>query len=128
MRPHPLPLSLPHPAIPSHGTASPLPRRTHTYTLHSTQVRAVRLRKDRVAVALEHKVLVYDFEHLRLLHQFDTLSNKAGLLALSPSPDQTVLACLGLHAGQVRIKKKTTIPFFSILFGSVLPRMQPRGS
>ena len=39
------------------------------------QVRAVRLRKDRIAVALEHKVLVYNFADLRLLHAIETLSN-----------------------------------------------------
>jgi hypothetical protein len=64
-------------------------------------VRAVKLRKDRIAVALEHKVLVYNFADLRLLHAIETLSNPAGLLALSPSADSAVLACPGLHAGQV---------------------------
>jgi hypothetical protein len=29
----------------------------------------VRLRRDRVAVALEHKVLLYNFADLKLLHQ-----------------------------------------------------------
>lgn len=66
------------------------------------QVLAVRLRKDRIAVALEHKVLVYNFADLRLLHAIETLSNPTGLLALSPSADAAVLACPGLHAGQVR--------------------------
>ena len=64
-------------------------------------VLAVRLRKDRIAVALEHKVLVYNFADLRLLHAIETLSNPAGLMALSPSADSAVLACPGLHAGQV---------------------------
>lgn len=46
-------------------------------------------------------MLVYNFADLRLLHTIETLSNPAGLLALSPSADQTVLACPGLHVGQV---------------------------
>lgn len=69
-----------------------------------TPVRAVRLRRDRVAVALEHKVLVYNFSDLRLLHQAETLANGKGLLALSPAPDAAVLACPGLHTGQVRVE------------------------
>ncbi len=47
------------------------------------------------------QVLVYNFADLRLLHAIETLSNPAGLLALSPSADSAVLACPGLHAGQV---------------------------
>lgn len=65
------------------------------------QVRAVKLRRERVVVALEHKVLVYDFKDLKLLHSIETLSNPLGLVALSPSQDQTVMACPGLHCGQV---------------------------
>ena len=65
------------------------------------QVRAVKLRRDRIVVALEHKVLIYNFADLRLLHSIETQSNPAGLLALSAAAEQTVLACPGLHNGQV---------------------------
>jgi hypothetical protein len=65
------------------------------------QVRAVRLRRDRIVVALEHKVLSYNFADLKLLHQIETLGNSRGLLALSSAADATVLACPGLHTGQV---------------------------
>ncbi len=68
---------------------------------HHAQVRAVKLRRERIVVALEHKVLVYDFKDLKLLHSIETLSNPMGLVALSPSQDQTVMACPGLHCGQV---------------------------
>lgn len=68
----------------------------------------MRLRKDRIAVALEHKVLVYNFADLRLMHTIETLSNPAGLLAVSPSADHAVLACLGLHGGQVRVEQYDT--------------------
>jgi len=61
----------------------------------------VKLRRERIVVALEHKVLVYDFKDLKLLHSIETLSNPMGLVALSPSQDQTVMACPGLHCGQV---------------------------
>ena len=74
----------------------------HHCCCHHAQVRAVKLRRERIVVALEHKVLVYDFKDLKLLHSIETLSNPLGLVALSPSQDQTVMACPGLHCGQVR--------------------------
>ncbi len=61
----------------------------------------MRLRRDRIVVALEHKILVYNFADLRLLHSIETMSNPHGLVVLSASADATVLACPGLHAGQV---------------------------
>ncbi|GAX83502.1 hypothetical protein CEUSTIGMA_g10927.t1 [Chlamydomonas eustigma] len=67
-------------------------------------VRSVRLRRDRVVVALEHKVLVYNFADFKLLHQIETLGNPKGLVAISSSAESTVLACLGLHTGQARIE------------------------
>eukprot|EP00877_Chromochloris_zofingiensis_P013096 jgi/Chrzof1/803/Cz01g29120.t1 len=69
-----------------------------------SQVRAVRLRRDRIVVALEHKVLVYNFADLKLLNQIETLANTKGLVAVSSSAESTVLACPGLHTGQVRIE------------------------
>lgn len=69
-----------------------------------SHVRAVKLRRDRIVVALEHKVLVYNFADLRLLHSIETLSNPVGLVALSPEPEHNVLACPGLHSGQIRIE------------------------
>ena len=68
------------------------------------EVRAVRLRRDRVVVALEHKVYVYNFSDLKLLHQIETASNTIGLVALSPGSASTVLACPGIHSGQVRVE------------------------
>ena len=61
----------------------------------------MRLRRDKIVVALEPKVLVYNFADLRLLDSIETLSNPSGLLALSPVSDQTVLACPGIKSGQV---------------------------
>ncbi len=67
------------------------------------QVRAVRLRRDRIVIALEHKVLIYNFADLHLLQSIETLPNPLGLLALSSAPEQNVLATPGLHHGQVRV-------------------------
>ena len=68
------------------------------------EVRAVRLRRDRVVVVLEHKIYVYNFADLKILHQTDTVANPLGLCALSPTQDSTVMACPGLNKGQVRVE------------------------
>lgn len=64
----------------------------------------MRLRRERLAVALEHKVYVYNFADLKLQHATETASNALGLLALSPAPGPAVLACPGLHRGGVRLE------------------------
>jgi hypothetical protein len=64
------------------------------------QVRAVKLRREKIAVALEQKVLVYNFVDLKLLHNIETLSNPTGLMVLSAAAENTVLACPGLKPGQ----------------------------
>lgn len=69
-----------------------------------SEVRAVRLRRDRIVVVLEHKIYVYNFGDLKLLHQIETIANPRGLCCLSPGSNSTVLACLGLHRGQVRVE------------------------
>lgn len=63
----------------------------------------MRLRRDKIAVALEQKVLVYDFADLKLLHNIETLANSNGLLALSAAAENTVLACPGLNVGQASV-------------------------
>ena len=64
----------------------------------------MRLRRERLAVALEHKVYVYNFADLKLQHATETAANPSGLLALSPGPGAAVLACPGLHRGGVRLE------------------------
>ena len=44
-----------------------------------SEVKAVKLRRDRVVVVLEHKIYVYDFSHLRLLDHIETISNVKGI-------------------------------------------------
>lgn len=72
-------------------------------------VRAVRLRRDRIVVVQEHKVLVFSFDELKLQHQVETISNPHGIVALSTSPDHPVLACPGLHTGQVHLTYTHTL-------------------
>ena len=49
-----------------------------------SDVRAVKLRRDRVVVVLATKVYVYRFSDLKLLDQIDTQPNPRGLVALCP--------------------------------------------
>uniref|UniRef100_A0A1D1ZFJ4 WD repeat domain phosphoinositide-interacting protein 3 n=1 Tax=Anthurium amnicola TaxID=1678845 RepID=A0A1D1ZFJ4_9ARAE len=69
-----------------------------------SDVRAVRLRRDLIVVVLEHRIYVYDFTDLKLLHQIETLANPKGLSCLSHHSNTSVLACPGLHRGQVRVE------------------------
>ncbi|KAK3256403.1 hypothetical protein CYMTET_34459 [Cymbomonas tetramitiformis] len=69
-----------------------------------SEVKAVRLRRDRIIAVLEHKIYVYNFADLKLLHQIETIANSKGLCALSPNSSHTVLACPGLHRGEVRVE------------------------
>jgi hypothetical protein len=69
-----------------------------------SEVRAVKLRRDRVVVVLEHKIYVYNFMDLKLLHQIETLGNSRGLCCLSHQANTSVLACPGVRRGQVRVE------------------------
>jgi len=77
-----------------------------------TDVKAVRLRRDRIVVALINKVYVYNFADLQLLFQFDTCQNPKGICALSAGTEM-VLAVPGPKVGQVKIElysaKKSTL-------------------
>ncbi|GMH74862.1 hypothetical protein TL16_g06577 [Triparma laevis f. inornata] len=68
------------------------------------KVIAVKLRRDRVVVALLARIYVYRFSDLALLDQFNTLNNPKGLLALSPDSSSTVLACPSITRGHVRVE------------------------
>lgn len=67
-------------------------------------VRAVKLRRDRVVVILEHKTYVYELATLKLIDQIETFLNPRGLCVLYPHVDKTILACPGTTAGHVRVE------------------------
>ena len=69
-----------------------------------SEVKAVKLRRDRVVVVLLSKIYVYRFSDLKLLDQISTLKNPKGLVALSPDSSSIVLACLGVTRGNVRVE------------------------
>ncbi|CAM9949069.1 unnamed protein product, partial [Phaeothamnion confervicola] len=68
-----------------------------------SEVKAVKLRRDRVVVALAQKVYVYRFTDLKLLDQINTTKNDAGLLALCPDATNIVLACPSISRGHVNV-------------------------
>merc|ERR1712137_339381 len=68
-----------------------------------SDLRAVRLRRDRIAVATEEQVLVYNFADLQLLKQIRTVQNTKGLCALSAGSN-TVLACPATEMGHVHVE------------------------
>ncbi|MBA0804311.1 hypothetical protein Gohar_003900, partial [Gossypium harknessii] len=69
-----------------------------------SEVRSVRLRRDRIIVVLEQKIFVYNFVDLKLLHQIETITNPKGLCAVSQGAGSLVLVCPGLQKGQVRVE------------------------
>ncbi|KAJ7959499.1 Autophagy-related protein like [Quillaja saponaria] len=69
-----------------------------------SEVSAVKLRRDRIVVILEHKIYVYNFMDLKLLHQIATHANPRGLCCLSHHSNTFVLACPSLQRGQIRVE------------------------
>lgn len=68
-----------------------------------SEVKSVKLRRDRIVVVLENKVYVYNFADLQLLHQVETYMNAKGLCALSPGTN-VVLAVPGQKVGTAHVE------------------------
>ncbi|QDZ24896.1 WD40 repeat domain-containing protein [Chloropicon primus] len=69
-----------------------------------SRVLGVRLRRDKIVVALKNKIFIYNFEDLKQLQQLESVDNPLGLCALSSQQDKAVLVCPGLQVGQIRIE------------------------
>lgn len=69
-----------------------------------SEVRAVRVRNDRIVVVLMQKIHVYAFSDLNLLHTIETYMNEKGLCEVSQVSGSMVLVSLGLRKGEVRIE------------------------
>lgn len=67
-----------------------------------TNVKAVKLRKERIVVVLEQRIYVYQISDLKLLDAIDTFSNPQGLCALS-SREAAILVCPDKKKGHIRI-------------------------
>lgn len=64
-----------------------------------SEIRSVKLRKDKVIVVLEHKIYVYNFQNLKMIEVIDTCANPKGLVSLSASKDICVLAAPDKNVG-----------------------------
>jgi len=79
-----------------------------------TDIKAVKLKSDKVVVVLENKIYVYNFSDLKLLDHIDTSKNPKGLFSLSSDANTTVLASLGKEVGYVSIHSYDTKKTFSV--------------
>ncbi|CAO3597808.1 unnamed protein product [Absidia cylindrospora] len=71
---------------------------------YKSEVKNVKLRRERLVVVLSHKVFVYHFSlHPQLLQTFETTDNDKGLAAVSASPDHAMLAIPGRQRGHVQL-------------------------
>ncbi|KAL9648004.1 hypothetical protein ABK040_012034 [Willaertia magna] len=68
-----------------------------------SEVKAVKLRRDKIVVVLEKFVYVYNFDKLERIRKFETYKNPKGLVALSPV-DECVLAFPHTTKGVVRVE------------------------
>jgi len=69
-----------------------------------SEVRGLRLRRDRIVVALDSKTVVFTFtKSPQQLHVFRTFSNHRGLCELCPDDGNALLVLPGLEKGQVQI-------------------------
>jgi WD repeat-containing protein 45 len=78
-----------------------------------SEIRSVKLRRDRVIVTLSNKIYVYNFADLSLLDHIETIENPKGLCVVSSNTHSNILACPSTQKGHVRIElydlHKTTL-------------------
>ncbi|CAO3628757.1 unnamed protein product [Cunninghamella blakesleeana] len=71
---------------------------------YKSEVKNVKLRRDRLVVVLSNKVFVYHFSlNPKLLHMFETVDNEKGLAAISSSEDHAMLVIPGRKRGHIQL-------------------------
>ena len=69
-----------------------------------SEVKAVRMRRDRIVVVLENKIYVYNLQDLKICDHINTCSNPKGLCSLSSDAQRIVLACPDSKKGHAIVK------------------------
>ncbi|KAF9584213.1 WD repeat domain phosphoinositide-interacting protein 3, partial [Lunasporangiospora selenospora] len=85
-----------------------------------SEVKAVKLRRDKFVVVLANKVFVYPFTmNPTKLHVFETVDNDRGLVALSSSDKHAILIFPGRQSGHIQIVDlNSVIPTTSVVSSS----------
>lgn len=69
-----------------------------------SDVKAVKLKADRVIVVLETKIYVHNFADLKLLETIDTCPNPLGLCSINTDGDDILLATPHKEVGEVNVQ------------------------
>ncbi|KAK3200154.1 hypothetical protein Dsin_023569 [Dipteronia sinensis] len=69
-----------------------------------SEVKNVKLRRDRIIVVFLLKISVYNMSNLKVLDEIETIENPKGLCEVSQTVTPMVLVCPGLLKGQVRVE------------------------
>ncbi|KAI9261462.1 WD40-repeat-containing domain protein [Phascolomyces articulosus] len=80
---------------------------------YKSDVKNVKLRRDRLTVVLANKVFIYQFSiNPQLLHTFETCDNKRGLAAVSAAQDHAVLIIPGRQKGHLQIVDLDSLGYY----------------
>ncbi|OMJ95379.1 hypothetical protein SteCoe_1301 [Stentor coeruleus] len=69
-----------------------------------SEVKAVKMRRDKIAVILENKIFVYNLQDLKIRDHITTCINPKGLCCLSTDTENIVIACPHSQKGQALVK------------------------
>ncbi|KAK3805540.1 MAG: WD40-repeat-containing domain protein [Benniella sp.] len=93
-----------------------------------SEVKAVKLRRDKIVVVLANKVIVYTFSlQPKKLHMFETIDNDRGLVALSSSEKHAMLIFPGRQSGHIQIVDlNSVVPTTAVASSNPFESSQPR--